>query len=141
MQPSASLQRRPPKPVKPFGFAAHQRLLTGKDFKQVFDHAKRYSSAEWTIYAWRHQTGVAQLGLAIAKKTVRRAHERNRLKRLARETFRLMQTELAGCSYVVMAGRAAEAADNAQLRHQLSRLFKMALNKPPRSTQQPRKEP
>ena len=37
-----------------------------------------------------------RLGLAITKKKVKRAHERNRIKRLTREYFRLHQHELPG---------------------------------------------
>jgi len=129
VQPSALTLRRPPKREKPQGFSKSKRLLTGKDFKQVFEQAKRLSNAYWTVYAWRHKTDTTQLGLAIAKKTVRRAHERNRLKRLARETFRHMQTELIGVHYVVMAGKAAQMADNAVLCEQLAALFRIPVTR------------
>lgn len=130
MQPSESLGRLKSARDKPYGFSRDKRLLTGKDYKQVFDHAKRIGNPHWTVYGWRHQQPQAQLGLAIAKKTLRRAHERNRLKRLARETFRHMHGQLAGVSLVVMAGKAAESADNATLVVQLTKLFTYFLPKP-----------
>jgi len=108
---------------KPFGFSRQKRLLTGKDYKQVFDNARRVGNPYWTVYGFAHKESTARLGLAIAKKTVRRAHERNRLKRLSREAFRQMQAQLMGVSLVVMAGKAAEAADNATLTQQLIKLF------------------
>jgi ribonuclease P protein component len=109
---------------KPYGFSRQQRLLTGKDFKQVFDNARRVGNPYWTVYGFAHkESNRTQLGLAIAKKTVRRAHERNRLKRLTREAFRQMQAQLVGVNLVVMAGKAAEAADNATLNQQLVKLF------------------
>lgn len=129
MQPSESLGRLQSAREKPFGFSRDKRLLTGKDYKQVFDHAKRIGNPHWTVYGWRHQQPQAQLGLAIAKKTLRRAHERNRLKRLARETFRQMHGQLSGVSLIVMAGKAAESADNATLVAQLTKLFKYFLPK------------
>lgn len=130
MQPSESLGRLESAREKPFGFSRDKRLLTGKDYKQVFDQAKRIGNPHWTVYGWRHQQPHAQIGLAIAKKTLRRAHERNRLKRLVRETFRHMHGQLSGVSLVVMAGKAAETADNATLVAQLTKLLNYFLPKP-----------
>lgn len=123
MQPSESISRLQPSREKPFGFSRDKRLLTGKAYKQVFDQAKRVGNPYWTVYGWRHKEAKAELGLAIAKKTLRRAHERNRLKRLARETFRHMHADLLGVSIVVMAGKSAQAADNATLVAHLIKLF------------------
>ena len=65
----------------------------------------------------------ARLGLAIAKKQVRLATQRNRLKRLVRETFREHRAELAGLDLVVMARAGAAAADNRRLRRSLQSHF------------------
>lgn len=56
-----------------------------------------------------------RLGLAIAKKHCRHASDRNRLKRIVRESFRLHQREVAGLDIVVMNRPGAEAADNSRL--------------------------
>jgi ribonuclease P protein component len=124
MQPSQPTQRRlSTKLGKPCGFPRSCRLLAGNDFKQVFDKAKRVGNSCWTIYAWRHDEPRSRLGLAIAKRYVRRAHERNRLKRLARESFRKMQTQLIGLDLVVMSGKLALTSDNKTLNQQLVKLL------------------
>ena len=63
------------------------------------------------------------MGLAIARKQVRRAVDRNRLKRLVREVFRHHRAGLTGVDLVVMARSAAVKADNAALRASLVRHF------------------
>ena len=52
------------------------------------------------------------MGLAIAKKCARRAVDRNRLKRLVRESFRLERLGLPGLDLVVMCRR--DAVDGGQ---------------------------
>ena len=57
----------------------------------------------------------ARLGLAIAKRNVRLAVDRNRIKRLVRESFRARRQELAGLDLVVMAKYNTSAKSNREL--------------------------
>lgn len=62
----------------------------------------------------------SRLGIVVAKKKVRRAHERNRIKRLARESFRLHQPNFGSdIDIVVMPKVGIEAITNAELYQQL----------------------
>jgi ribonuclease P protein component len=61
--------------------------------------------------------------LAISKKQVRRAVDRNRLKRLAREVFRRHRADLEGLDFVVMARARAAVKDNRTLCDALLRHF------------------
>lgn len=63
--------------------------------------------------------GHPRLGLVFSKKNVRRAVDRNRLKRLTRESIRLQQHQLPGVDIVVLARRGANELDNATLHRQL----------------------
>ena len=57
----------------------------------------------------------ARLGLAISKKNCRLAVQRNRLKRVVRESFRAHKEELSGLDVVVMCQIAASRASNKKL--------------------------
>ena len=76
----------------------------------------------WQIVA-RKTGSLPQLGLAISKKVHKLAVERNRFKRIARETFRLNQHQLNHWEFVVMA-KSAKPADNTVITNDLLNLFK-----------------
>ena len=61
----------------------------------------------------------ACLGLAISKKNAKRAVERNRIKRLVRESFRTHMNDLKGLDVVVMNRRQTAQMDNATLARSL----------------------
>lgn len=63
----------------------------------------------------------ARLGLAITKKKTKRAVDRNRLKRLVRESFRSHQHLLTGMDLVVLNQRGKLLATNSQYYSSLSR--------------------
>ncbi len=65
----------------------------------------------------------ARLGLAIAKKRAKRALDRNRIKRIARETFRHNLAPLEGVEIVVMNRDATATATSAVLRETLELLL------------------
>lgn len=86
----------------------------------MFARPQRTADAYFTVLACSHGNAPARLGLAISKKQVRHAVQRNRLKRLAREAFRQQRAQLHGYDLVVMARPAAAKADNARLRASLT---------------------
>lgn len=65
----------------------------------------------------------ARLGLAISARAVPLATRRNRIKRLARETFRARRATLPAADIVLQARAGAGAADSSELRATLDRLF------------------
>jgi ribonuclease P protein component len=52
------------------------------------------------------------LGITIAKKQVKRAYQRNRCKRLLRESFRHRQHRLPAMDFIAIAKKGIEALDN-----------------------------
>ncbi len=120
-------------------FGPEFRLLSPGQFKTVFDGATRKASGPYALLLARpNDLGHPRLGLVIAKKSVRRAVDRNRVKRIARESFRLNKPELGSLDIVVLARKGLGALDNAAL-HELYqgmwRKLAKSADKPPRSRQ------
>lgn len=75
-----------------FTFKKTQRLLNAADYKQVFDSNRvKVSNSTLLILAKPVDGRPSRLGLVIAKKNIPTAVQRNRIKRIARETFRKNQ--------------------------------------------------
>jgi ribonuclease P protein component len=110
------------------GLPRTARLLKPADFRRVFQRARRAQDANFTILARANDGNPARLGLAIARKQVRRAVDRNRLKRLIRDSFRHRRAELHGLDLVVMARSRAVSATNAELFESLAELWQNLLS-------------
>jgi ribonuclease P protein component len=93
-----------------FGFPDQYRLGTPADFKNVFKSPVKSIDKYFTVLAAPNCLPYPRLGLAIAKKTIKKAVARNRLKRTARESFRLHRQQIKNIDIVVLArGDAANA--------------------------------
>ncbi len=97
------------------GFSKPLRLLKPKEFQHVFSQAKKFGNRNWTFIVRSNQRPYPRLGLAIAKKQLQRAVWRNRVKRLAREAFRLHKKELSGYDIVVLGRKGMQDIDNETL--------------------------
>jgi ribonuclease P protein component len=108
-------------------FRPEQRLRQPAQFKQVYAARKRFSGRHFTISVLANDELVAaagpRLGLSMAAKTVGNAVQRNRLKRLVRESFRQQQCALPRLDLVVGARTGASAASSAELRASLAELW------------------
>lgn len=96
-------------------FPRPNRLSQAADFNRVFKRAERSSDQFFTVLYRRNTLGYPRLGLAIAKKRVRLATGRNRLKRIIRDSFRHAKSQLLGADIVIMARDQAESATNRDL--------------------------
>ncbi len=91
-------------------------MLSAEDYKKVFAQSDRSIDRYFTVLArYEEQQDPARLGLAVAKKHVRRAVDRNRIKRLLRESFRHHQQQLKGLDLVVLVKPGIHKADNTAL--------------------------
>lgn len=106
-----------------FAFARQQRLLTPEQFGEVFGYKKQLRSFDdsLTLLAAPNTVGYPRLGLAIAKKQLRRAVDRNRCKRVIRESFRHIAGDLPAIDIVVLARSELVRTDKRQLHDKLSR--------------------
>ena len=116
-------------------FDKSHRLLNASDYKAVFDNAPfRASHHNLLILSRLNEFSNPRLGLVIAKKHIRLAVQRNRIKRILRETFRLRQHDLKNIDIVVLAKKGLDDLDNQQLHYlfdkQWSRIIKKVANLP-----------
>ena len=103
-----------------YGFSTDVRIHCAADYKSVFDGALfKVHQPHFLFLAKISEQPNSRLGIVVAKKKVRRAHERNRVKRLARESFRLYQQQSNVLDIVVMPKMGIEAVPNAELHQQL----------------------
>ena len=98
-------------------FGRALRLLRPKEFKRVFDNGAKSGDEALLILGIRNDLPLPRLGLAIAKKHLKKAVDRNRIKRLVRESFRSHQEELTGLDLVELMIRVAAGDYNIQEEH------------------------
>lgn len=112
-----------------YRFTRQQRLLTAAQFSQVFSEQKIRSVDDClTLLAAPNTVGYPRIGLAIAKKQVRRAVDRNRSKRVIRDSFRHHAAQLPAIDIVVLARSELVRTDKRQLHDKLARHW-LRLNK------------
>lgn len=86
----------------PLGFPRSVRMTDAKQFEAVFRRPefKKHAGA-LRIRARTNRMHGARLGMVIAKRQVAKANDRNRLKRVCRETFRLQHQKLPAVDIVI----------------------------------------
>lgn len=113
-------------------FGPERRLKQAEAFRNVFADPIKSGDSLFTVLARRRESGTGhdhrpRLGLAISRKCAPRAVDRNRLKRITRETFRqsgvLSNDKARDLDFVVLCRPAATNADNASLCRSLERHF------------------
>ncbi|WP_026331104.1 ribonuclease P protein component [Thioalkalivibrio sp. ALMg13-2] len=104
-------------------FPRRVRLLTGADYQRVFKDARRQRGRDLTLLYRHSESGEARLGLAIGKRHVRHASDRNRIKRIVREAFRQCRISLPPVDMIVLARGGAATTDRRALRAEIDSLL------------------
>ena len=108
-------QGRAPPPAAQ-GLPRARRLTDKYQFDAVHRDGYRTSDALLMVIARPNGLGHARLGLAVGVRAAGNAANRNRIKRVVRESFRLRRSDLPSVDLVVNARPAAGQASNAQIR-------------------------
>ena len=102
-----------------FSFSRGQKLLTADQYKMVFSKSKRFGNKSFTVLARRNSLSHPRLGLAISKKAVKNAVDRNRIKRIFRESFRLNQHKLPNVDIIAMCKSDVLSLDKKEMHKQI----------------------
>ncbi|WP_261979386.1 ribonuclease P protein component [Buchnera aphidicola] len=79
------------------------RLSNSIYFQYVFKNPFKIDTLEISVLGRSNLLEYPRLGLSIPRKNIKYAHHRNLIKRLIRETFRLLQHKLILMDYIVIA--------------------------------------
>lgn len=111
------------------GFPPDARVRKPAEFKLVFAEGHRIKRHRIATVLRPNQAGAARLGLAIAKKSVASACERNRIKRLIREDFRQNRSRLPAVDLVFYAQPGLADLSNETLRTLLAELWNKVIER------------
>ncbi|MDF3983868.1 ribonuclease P protein component [Luteibacter sp. PPL201] len=100
------------------------RLRRAADFAALRTVSGRLGGRCFLLRFGNNGAGTARLGLAISKRCSKRAVDRNRIKRLAREAFRHVRAELPHVDILVMARDTAVNETGAVLLAELDALLR-----------------
>jgi ribonuclease P protein component len=82
-------------------FGRHERVRKKRDYLAIYDQGVRQYSKHFTVIERRNQEGIRRLGITVSKK-VGIAVQRNRIKRLLREFFRLNKSRFSSSQDIVI---------------------------------------
>jgi ribonuclease P protein component len=77
-----------------FSLPKAARLRKPGEFRRVYEGGRRFDGRFMTVFIKPSAANEQRLGITASKKISTKAHDRNRAKRLLRETFRLSKAEL-----------------------------------------------
>jgi ribonuclease P protein component len=109
--------------MKRNSFTKAERILKKKEFTAAYDKGKRLSSKNFIVFLHPSQAGNRRLGVTVSKK-VGEAVQRNRIKRLLREFFRLNKDRLpSGQDIVIIARADVSSRKYDEIKRELEALF------------------
>jgi ribonuclease P protein component len=120
-------------PMTSFRFRPHEHLRRPADFQRVYDRRRSVSDDRLIVYACENGLPYLRLGLSVSRK-VGGATQRNRLRRLYREAFRLTRHRMPVGMDIVLIPRGPQPPTLARLMEALPRLVRQAagrLGRPP----------
>jgi ribonuclease P protein component len=106
------------------GLPREARLCRPSDFDALRSSSGRAGGRCFHLRYRDNGLGHARLGLAISKRVSKRAVERNRIKRLLRESFRRVRHILPPIDLMVMAREQAAGQPGTQLLVEINALWK-----------------
>ena len=104
-------------------FRPTQRLHRPAEFQQVYRAGRKFGNDFFSVAVGPSELPQARLGLSIAARTVGNAVQRNRIRRLVRESFRLQQHGIPRVDIVIGARTRAREATSEELRQGLQQLW------------------
>jgi ribonuclease P protein component len=124
----ASVPEASPRPtradIRGQRFPHATRVVKPRDFVTLRRTGQRIGTRFFNVQTVAGESLTARMGLAVSRRVSTRAVRRNRIKRIARESFRAVRASLPPIDILLIARESANAEDNATLRADLAALWK-----------------
>ena len=114
-------------PPGQLSFSNRFRLRRSAEFRRVMDHGKRVGDVRLQIWALPNQLDYSRLGLVVGRRHGN-AVQRNRIKRVLREAFRLSRDRLPCGLDLACAPRAGRGIELQGMIESLTKLAKRLAN-------------
>lgn len=106
------------------------RLLSSAEFQPLFNQPDyRVGGQHILLLASENQSDNGRIGLVVGKRRVRHAVQRNNVRRISRESFRLRKQQLAGLDVIILVKATIERVDKPTFRAEITRLWDKLLAK------------
>ncbi|CAN4277009.1 RnpA RNase P protein component [Methylophilaceae bacterium] len=112
-----------------FSIPKHAKLLKTDDFSSVFNLRKRIANTYLVIRFKPNVLNRPRLGLVVGKKTAKLAVDRNYMKRVLRELFRLNQHHLPSLDLVVQVQKKFQKTEFYQIKQEFEKLAQKLIEK------------
>ena len=104
-------------------FTKKAKLIKTDEFSSVFNFRKRISAKFLALHYQPNQIGRARLGLVVGKKVAKRAVDRNYMRRVLREFFRMQQHEINHVDLVIRVQKKFDKEDFIQIKQEFDSLI------------------
>jgi ribonuclease P protein component len=112
-----------PKIETTFKFPSSFRLKNSAQIQKILACAKKYRYPNLSVFIASNILKYPRLAIIISRKNVAKAVERNRIKRLIRESFRLNQDKITSNDIIVFGYRGINALTNFELQQCLIKIW------------------
>ena len=104
-------------------FKKETKLIKTDEFSSVFNFRKRISAKFLVLHYKPNNSVHPRLGLVVAKKIAKLAVDRNYMRRVLREFFRIQQHEINHVDLVMRVQKKFENKDFIQIKHEFDMLI------------------
>lgn len=110
-----------------------QRLSDPKEFKAVFQANKKRFLPYLAVFSKLNEKDYARIGIVVSKRNVRKAHQRNLVRRIIRESFRFNQMLLTNLDVVIVVYQAYGLLSRKEMRRVMDEYWKKISHQPNKS--------
>jgi len=109
--------------MKQFSLTKNERIQKSREFEEIFKKGERYSTENFLVIIHPNHYERRRLGIVVSRKTGN-AVERNRIKRLVKEFFRLNKVQFPeSCDLLFVVKRRLQKSNYATVCEELRAVF------------------